>query len=791
MRAGRGELPDRTGDGDGLMRWGKRAGLLAAAAAFFLTACTTPPSAAPPVLQSASKVEQMEADPFIEDLLAQMTLEEKVGQLSLYPTGFEILDPNPINPVFRMTPPEQRFDDIRAGRVTGIFNGFGTDYMMQVQKMAVEESRLGIPLIIGADVIHGFRTVFPVPLAETASWEPELAERTARVAAEEATASGINWNFAPMVDLSRDARWGRIVEGAGEDVHLNKVFAAARTRGYQGEDLSAHDTMIATPKHFAGYGAAEGGLDYNSAEISERTLREHHLPPFKAAFDAGAFATMSAFHDNAGVPATADAYLLTDVLRGEWGFDGFVVSDFNSDFELIAHGVAADERDATRLAFLAGTDMSMNSGIYMEHLPDLVRSGEVPMARLDDAVRRVLTAKKKLGLFEDPYRYIDAEREAAEVRAPDHLELAREAARKSIVMLQNENAVLPLSKTGLDIALIGPFVDMPGNLNGPWTIFGKNDESVPVQDGLLATLGGGSSLTKLRGADFAAPLENGLVEAQAAAAEADVVVLMLGETEAESGEAKSKTEITLPEAQIELARAVAESGKPTIVLLVTGRPLELPDAVLAADAILVTWFLGSEGGHAVADILFGDESPSGRLPVSFPIRSGQEPYFYNHKNTGRADEPSRADRFKTKYLDADHRPRFAFGHGLTYGDIVYDRIALSSETLAWDGSITVTGRVTNRGARQAAEVVQLYVRDRVASITRPVRELKGFQKIELSPGETVDVSFELSRDDLLFVGRDHGWTVEPGEFDVWVAPAAVSGLMSTFRLEPPEAAEAG
>ncbi len=722
----------------------------------------------------------------IDDLIERMTLEEKVGQLSLYPTGFEILDPNPTNPVFRMKPPEARFEDIRAGLVTGIFNGFGADYMMTIQKMAVEESRLGIPLIIGADVIHGFRTIFPVPLAETASWNPDLAYRTSRVAAEEATAAGINWNFAPMVDLGRDARWGRIVETAGEDVYLSTRFSVARTKGFQGDNLLSADTMIATPKHFAGYGAGEGGLDYNSAELSERTMREQHLPQFKAAFEAGALSTMSAFQDNSGVPATADGFLLTDILRGEWGFEGFVVSDFNSDIELIAHGFAADERDAARLAFMAGTDMSMNSGIYMEHLPDLVRSGEVPIARIDQSVRRILNAKSKLGLFEDPYRYIDANREQTEMRAPDHLALAREAARESIVMLKNDGSLLPLSKDVGTIALIGPFAGEPGNLNGAWSIFGKNDESVSVHTGITAALENRSRLLIARGSDYDAPIGNGLANAMETAAQADVVILMLGEIEGGSGEAKSKASIALAPAQIALAQAIAETGKPTIIMLKTGRPLELPQAVLDADALLVTWFLGSEEGNAVADVIFGDFSPSGRLPVSFPVLGGQEPYYYNHKPTGRADTPDRQDRFSAKYLDTAHEAQFPFGHGLTYGQADYGTVRIRNSEMAWDGSISIEAQVTNSGKREADEVVQLYVRDRVASVTRPVRELKRFEKITIAPGETRAVSFTLTRDDLLFVGRDNSWQVEPGDFDVWIAPSAIAGEKARFTLLPPE-----
>ena len=461
---------------------------------------------------------------------------------------------------------------------------------------------------------------------------------------------------------------------------------------------------------------------------------------------------MSAFHDNAGVPATADRAMLWDTLRGEWGFDGFVVSDFNSDIELVAHGYAEDARDAARLAFLAGTDMSMNSGIYMEHLPSLVADGEVPMARIDDAVRRVLTVKKRLGLFDDPYRYIDAEREAAEVRAPDHLAAARTMAQQAVVMLKNDGA-LPLGKAAPDIALIGPFAGMPGNLNGAWAIFGRNDESVSVEAGLRARLGAEARLSVTRGSDHGAAIDGGLDAARRAARAAGVVILMLGETEGQSGEAKSRADTTLPPAQVALAEAVLAEGTPTIILLTTGRPLALDPAVLEADAVLVTWFLGSEGGgHAVADLLFGDVGPSGRLPVTFPRATGQEPLYYDRRPTGRGDTPARQDRFKTVYIDQPREPLFAFGHGLTHGEVRYGATELSADTMAAGDSMNVSAEVTNAGERAATEVVQLYVRDRAASVAQPIRSLKAFRRVTLAPGQTERVRFALTADDLAFLG---------------------------------------
>ena len=720
----------------------------------------------------------------IEALLAEMTVAEKVGQLSLY--GAASGDGAAANPEVNAQTHQQQLDEIRAGRVGGLFNGYGVAWAREVQDAAMQ-SRLKIPLILGADVIHGFRTVFPVPLAEAASWEPELARLTARVAAVEATAAGIRWNYAPMVDVARDARWGRGVEGAGEDVLLNELFAAARVRGFQGEDLADADAMAATPKHFAAYGAAEGGADYNTVDVSERTLRQVYLPPFRAAFDAGAVTTMSAFNEIAGVPASGSRELLTGVLREEWGFEGFVVSDYTSEQELVAHGFAADDRDAARIAMNAGVDMSMQSGIYAAHLADLVASGEVSMARLDEAVRRVLRVKQALGLLDDPYRGLVPEREARLVGAPEHRALAREAARRSIVLLKNEGELLPLPKAGVRIALIGPFGEGQRHLHGPWTLFAREEEAVSLADGLRAAMDDPSLLTVVAGSDIEAPLPGGVEAAVRAAQAADVVLLAIGEGEGMSGEAASRAEAVVPAAQQALAEAVAATGTPVVVLLRNGRALALHGAVRAAPAVLVTWFLGSEMGAAVADVVFGDHSPSGRLPVSFPQESGQSPCYYSRKPSGRPAPPTGSDAFKLRYLGLAHEPLHPFGHGLGYAPVSYDEVQLSTEALGWDETLTVRARVANRGARPVEEVVQLYVRDRVASVTRPIRELKGFEKVTLAPGEQREVVFTLRRDDLAFIGRDLAPVVEPGAFDVWVAPSAATGLKASFKLLPPGA----
>jgi beta-glucosidase len=743
---------------------------LAAAVAF--AASTAPATGGEPKYGSDAR---------IEALLEQMTLEEKAGQLTLYGDEIRPMGGWRANPDVHSPRAAELLAEVRAGRVGALFNGSGVAGGLAIQRVAVEESRTHIPLLFAGDVIHGFSTVFPIPLAEAASFEPALAEQTARVAAIEATAAGLDWNFAPMVDVARDQRWGRVAEGSGEDVYLGKLFAAARVRGYQGSSLANEDSMLATPKHFAAYGAVSGGMDYNHVEISGQALREIHLPPFEAAFGAGALATMSAFNDINGVPASANKELLTTILRGEWRFRGFVVSDYTADNELIAHGYAEGPRDAAKLAFLAGVDMSMQSGFYARYLPGLVRSGEVPIPKLDDAVRRVLEVKKALGLFDNPYRSLDPAREAADLARPEHLALAREAARRSIVMLRNEHHVLPLRRTAR-VALIGPLAEAPEQLNGPWTLFADSRKSITLADGVRAALDAPNRLTVVRGSGLEAPIAGGIEAAVEAAKTADVVLLAIGESEDMSGEAQSRTEIVVPAAQQALAEALASTGKPIVVLLRNGRALALQGAVRDASAILVTWFLGSETGDAVADVLFGAYNPSGRLPVSFPIESGQEPFYYNHRSTGRPYLHGGEVAFKARYREVPNEPLYPFGYGLSYSSFVYSPVELSSSTLPWNGSIRVSSRITNTSTRAGEEAVQLYVHDRVASVTRPVRELKGIQKVALEAGQSKDVSFTLTRQDLEFVGQDSSWLAEPGAFDVWIAPSSAAGEAASFTL---------
>ncbi len=746
--------------------------MLASTAAFAGFAVTAPARAA---LARASDR--------IEALLAQMTIEEKAGQLSCFA---DMIRPpiGDMNPLVNIRNAQTLISEIKAGRIGVLMNGVGTAGALEAQKAAVEGSRLKIPLIFAADVVHGFRTVFPIPLGESASFDAHLAERTARGAASEASASGLHWTFAPMVDVARDQRWGRVAESAGEDPYLGEVMAAARVRGFQGRDLRAEDSMLATPKHFAAYGAVTAGLEYNSVEMSEATLREVHLPPFQAAFAAGAQTVMSAFNDINGVPATANKHLLTDILRGEWGFKGVVISDYTADQELVAHGYAADDRDAARLAILAGVDISMQSGLYLRYLPELVASGAVPLAVVDASVRRVLAMKEALGLFDNPYRSINAKVEAMRTATPMLKQLSREAGAKSIVLLRNEGAILPLPRAGRRLALIGPFADDRDNVLGAWGgFFADRSLNVDLATGVRAAMGDPSTLVVERGCDPEAAIAGGLERAVAAARNADVVLLAIGESQDMTGEAKSRTDIRIPAVQQRLAEAIAATGKPVVVLLRHGRAIALEGGVRDAQAILATWFLGSEMGNAVADVLFGAVNPSARLPISFPQDSGQEPFFYNGRPTGRpAPADPNAQEYKSRWRSIPNPALYPFGCGLGYTTFALSDLKLSDGRLAWGGVQHISVKLTNTGAVHGEHVVQLYVRDRVASRTRPVRELKGFRRIALAPGESREVKFELRRENLMFVGEGDRWVVEPGVFDVWVANSSVDGLVASFEL---------
>jgi len=717
--------------------------------------------------------------PDLAALLSAMTLEEKLGQLSFYVARFASAGAQGANPLDAMRGEGDRLDAIRAGRVTGLFNLYGVTALRDLQRVAVEESRLKIPLLFAADVIHGFRTIFPIALAEAAAFDPALAEATARMAAEEAAAHGLHWTFAPACDLARDARWGRYEESSGEDVYLLCRLTEARVRGFQGRDLVlAPGHILATAKHFAAYGAAEAGRDYNLAEISRATLHDHYLPSFRAALAAGAATVMSAFQTVDGIPATANPYLLTTVLRGQWGFDGVVVSDFASDHELIDHGFAENRADAARLALNAGLDMNMESGLFMEQGPALLAAGAITMAQIDQAVMRVLRIKERAGLFADPYRHLhesDAIGLAARARS-----LSAEAARKAPVLIKNRTGLLPLPSVPLRVALTGPFARDTAHLNGPWSWFADESPGISLYDGLKDRLPAGS--------DLIAPEPGDDPAAQMAAMKrADVIILALGETSHHSGESRSRADITLPAGQLDLARQAHATGKPVVALIRCGRPLDLSALDPLADAILITWFLGPETGPAVADLLTGKAAPSGKLPASFPRAAGQVPLYYNHQMTGRPVPEGGDDQYKSRYIDLPPGPLYPFGFGLSYTEFAYGKPMLDSESLAWDGELRISATVTNDGARAGEEIVQLYIRDRVGSRVRPVRELKGFQRIKLRPRESVTVRFTLTRADLAFYRADDRIEAEPGLFDLWIGPHSAGGLAAHFTLEAPAA----
>ncbi|KXU34741.1 beta-glucosidase [Cephaloticoccus primus] len=717
-----------------------------------------------------------------------MTLEEKVGQLNTASrSGLQGEEPLDIASLRSKYPAAERtFTWLKDGLIGSFYGGGGVASALQLQRIAVEETRLGIPLLFAADVLHGSRTIWPIPLGEASSFEPELARRTARATAVEATATGIHWNYSPMVDLARDQRWGRVVEGSGEDPVLGSAFAAARVRGFQGDDIRAPDSQIATMKHFAGYGASMGGRDYAQVDISLEALRDLHFPPHKGGVDAGALSVMSAFNSLNGIPATGSRLLLNDVLRDEWGFQGVIVSDWNSVAKMVMHGYAADDEDAVRKAILAGLDVALRGNAYVEHLPALVRSGQVPESVVDNAVRRVLTLKEKIGLFDNPYRSLDPDREAdfLDPKRPAYAALiasqdalSREAGRRSIVLLKNEGSLLPLRKSGQRIALIGPFAQDIENIAGPWAS-GVESRFVTLEAGVRAAVRDQSLLEIVTGSDIESPIEGGIEAAVAAARRADVVVLAVGEHKFHSGEGQSRVELTVPAPQQALVEAVAATGKPVVILLRNGRALALEGAVRDAQAIVVTWFLGTQNGHSIADVLFGDYNPSGKLPVSFPQHSGQQPFFYNHLPTGQHVGGSR-------WREYPNAPLYAFGHGLSYTTFGYGTPRLSKEKLGWDEELQITTTITNTGKVFGEEVVQLYIRDRVASRVRPVRELKKFTKIGLQPGESQQVSFGLSRHDLEFTTQNGDYTAEPGLFDLWVSSASDTGEPVQFELLAP------
>ncbi|MBD9376672.1 glycoside hydrolase family 3 N-terminal domain-containing protein [Pseudoxanthomonas sp. PXM04] len=709
---------------------------------------------------------------FVEALLAKMTVEEKLGQLN-QPPGLG----NDTGPQ-AMAGGE---DQIRNGEIGTFLGTQGAELTCRLQRIAVEESRLGIPLMFGYDVIHGYRTIFPVPLGESASFDPVEVENAARVAAWEAAGYGIHWTYAPMVDVARDPRWGRIVEGAGEDPYLGSVLAAARVRGFQGKQLGNGDTLLATAKHFVAYGAAEGGRDYNIADISERTLREVYLPPFKAAVDAGAESVMASFNEVGGVPMHANGDLINDVLRKEWGWDGLLVSDYTGVEELIKHGVAGNRTDAGVLGLRAGVDIDMVSRIYVKDLPAAVKAGKLPIATVDESVRRVLRAKYRMGLFEDPYRYCDAEREKARTLTADSRKAAREMARKSMVLLDNTGGVLPLDKQKVKtLAVIGPLADLRRAMLGNWAGAGRDEDAITPLAGIRAAVGSGTQVVYVEGTTLEGGETTGIAEAVKAAQQADAVLLFLGEHPDMSAEARNRTSLDLPGAQQALADAVAKVGKPTAAVLLNGRPLSIGPLRERVPAILEAWFPGVEGGNAIADVVFGDFNPAGKLPVTFPRTVGQVPIYYAHKNTGRP--PSETERYTSKYIDVPWTPLYAFGHGLSYTTFQYGGLAVKHPRIATDGSQEVSVTVTNTGKRAGAEVVQLYVRDDVASVTRPVKLLRGFERVELAPGQSKTLTFKLGFEDLAMYDAAMKRVVEPGSFTVFAGGNSVDTLEAKFEV---------
>jgi beta-glucosidase len=708
---------------------------------------------------------------FVDSILALMTLEEKVGQLTQWRGRWSETGP---------LVPEGGEAEIRASRVGSFLGVFGADYTREMQRVAVEETRLGIPLLFAHDVIHGFRTIFPVPLGEVASFNPEAVENAARIAAVEAAAHGLHWTYAPMVDIARDPRWGRIVEGAGEDPFLGSVMAAARVRGFQGDDLRANNTVLATAKHFVAYGGAEGGRDYNTVDISERTLHEVYLPPFHAAVKAGVQSIMPAFNEIAGVPMHAHRPLIEGTLREEWGFDGVIISDYTGVMELIPHGVAADSTGAGILGLRAGVDIDMVAGIYLNHVPGAVREGRLSEDFIDASVRRVLAAKYRLGLFEDPYRYSDASRERDWTLTPEHRSAARQVALESMVLLKNENNALPLSKSIGTLAVIGPLADDRRVMLGSWAAAGRPEDAITPLEGIRSTLGQGTRVLHARGAGVTEPDTSGIAEAVRIAREADAIVMFLGEHHDLSAEANNRTSLDLPGVQAQLAAAVVATGRPVIVVLFNGRPLSIPWLDENVPAILEAWFPGVEAGPAIAQVLFGDYNPAGRLPVSVPRNVGQVPIYYNHKNTGRPPDP--ANKYTSKYLDVPWTPLYPFGHGLSYTTFEYREIRLDKSRMTATDSVTVSVRVANTGQRAGDEVVQLYVRDDVGSVTRPVKELRGFQRIRLEPGQEQSVTFTLGPDDLAFLDAEMRRIVEPGIFTVWAGPSSAQGIEARFEV---------
>ena len=729
----------------------------------------------------------------VDSILKLMTLEEKLGQLNLPSAG-------------DITTGQATSSDIakkiEAGQVGGLFNIKTVEKIKAVQSVAMEKSRLKIPLLFGMDVIHGYETTFPIPLGLSSSWDIPMIEKTARIAAIESSADGINWTFSPMVDISRDARWGRVSEGSGEDVYLGSEIAKAMVTGYQGTDLANHNTIMACVKHFALYGASEAGRDYNTVDMSRIAMYNDYLPPYRAAIDAGVGSVMASFNEVDGIPATGNAWLMTDLLRKDWGFKGFVVTDYTGINEMVDHGMG-NLQTVSAMALNAGIDMDMVGEGLLTTLQKSYKEGTVSIEAIDTAVKRILSAKYELGLFEDPYRYCDISRAKTHIFTDEHRAFARKVAAESMVLLKNDNQILPLKKSGT-IALIGPLANNAVNMAGTWSVATKQEKSNPLLEGLKTVVGTKAKILYAKGSNLAADLEyeqrvtmfgkdmprdgrsdqDMLAEALAIAEKSDVIIAALGESAEMSGESSSRTNLDIPTIQKDLLQALLKTGKPVVLVLFTGRPLTIEEEVETVPAILNVWFPGSEAGLAISDVLFGDVNPSGKLTATFPRNVGQIPIYYNHKTTGRPlhNKEGIFEKFRSNYLDVANEPLFPFGFGLSYTTFDYSDLKLSTNQINKDGTIEVMINVTNSGDYDGKEIVQLYIRDVVGSVTRPVRELKGFQKVEIKKGETKLVRFRLTVEDLKFYNSELDFVAEPGDFEVFVGPNSDATLKAEFIL---------
>lgn len=729
----------------------------------------------------------------VDSILKLMTLEEKIGQLNLPGSGDIVTGQAQSSDIAKK---------IEEGKVGGLFNIKSVEKIRDVQKIAMEKSRLKIPLIFGMDVIHGYETTFPIPLGLSASWDMEMIKKTAQMAAKEASADGINWTFSPMVDISRDARWGRVSEGSGEDAYLGSQIAKAMVDGYQGDDLTANNTLMSCVKHFALYGAPEAGRDYHTVDMSKQRMYNEYFPPYKAAVDAGVRSVMASFNEVDGIPATGNKWLMTDLLRNDWGFNGFVVTDYTGINEMIDHGVG-DLQHVSAMALKAGIDMDMVGEGLLTTLKKSLDEGKISMTDIDTAVKRVLTAKYELGLFDDPYKYCDVNRAKTEIFTDENRAFARTVAAESMVLLKNSKNILPLKKSGT-IALVGPLANTAVNMAGTWSVATKQDKSNPLLDGLKTVVGDAANVLYAKGSNLDYDLEfeknatmfgkdiprDGrtdkqlLDEALSMAAKSDVIIAALGESAEMSGESSSRTNLEIPQVQKDLLNALLKTGKPVVLVLFTGRPLVLVEEDANVSAILNVWFPGSEAGLAISDVLFGDVNPSGKLTATWPMNVGQIPIFYNQKNTGRpiANKEGKFEKFRSNYLDVRNEPLYPFGYGLSYTTFDYRNIKISKSSMAMTDTVEVTVDVTNSGNYDGKEVVQLYIRDLVGSVTRPVRELKAFQKIELKKGETKNVTFKLTIEDLKFYNYDLDFVAEPGIFEVFVGTNSDADLKTQFEL---------